>query len=96
MKGAYVEDSTRAHPWGPETNRAYAQLARALPDAALATHDPALLAALPHRRVEHLLGVRSRQASDLAASGREVRIYVPYGANWFRYFMRRRAEAQGS
>jgi proline dehydrogenase len=96
VKGAYVEDGRRAHPWGAETDRAYADLARRLPAAALATHDPALLAALPHRRIEHLLGVRASQARELAAEGREVRIYVPYGKSWFRYFMRRRAEAQGS
>ena len=33
-------------------------------------------------------------AIALAEAGRDVRIYVPYGDAWFRYFMRRRAEAQ--
>ena len=45
---------------------------------------------------ELLLGVRAADAVRLAAQRRDVRIYVPYGADWFRYFMRRRAEAQGA
>jgi proline dehydrogenase len=96
VKGAYAEDRALAHPWGPETDGAYAELARRLPDVALATHDDALRAALPHARCELLLGVRPADAARLAAEGRDVRIYVPYGAGWFRYFMRRRAEAQGA
>ncbi len=90
VKGAYVEPG--AHPWGPATDHAFAELALQLPDAALATHDEALLAALPHARVEHLLGIGPRTPRP----GRQTRIYVPYGASWFRYFMRRRAEAQGA
>lgn len=90
VKGAYVEPD--AHPWGPATDHAYAQLAHDLPDAALATHDEALLAALPHARIEHLLGVGRKTPRP----GRQVRIYVPYGPSWFRYFMRRRAESQGA
>jgi proline dehydrogenase len=90
VKGAYVERD--ALPWGPPTDDAYARLARDHPDAALATHDEVLLRALPHLRVEHLLGVGPRTPRP----GRRTRIYVPYGTNWFRYFMRRRAEAQGA
>jgi proline dehydrogenase len=98
VKGAYVERD--AHPWGAPTDRAYAELARRLDaqgvDVALATHDERLHDVLPHARVELLLGVRPELATRLAAAGRDVRIYVPYGADWFRYFMRRRAEAQGA
>jgi proline dehydrogenase len=98
VKGAYVERD--AHPWGAETDRAYAELARHLDaagvDVALATHDERLHAVLPRARAELLLGVRPELAGRLAAQGRDVRIYVPYGADWFRYFMRRRAEAQGA
>jgi proline dehydrogenase len=97
VKGAYVEDRATAHPWGPETDHAYAALAHRLPDAALATHDDALRATLPeHARCELLLGIHPEAATRLAAEGRDVRIYVPYGTGWFRYFMRRRAEASGS
>jgi proline dehydrogenase len=90
VKGAYVEPG--AHPWGPATDHAFAELAHQLPDAALATHDEALLAVLPHRRVEHLLGI----GPTTPRPDRSTRIYVPYGRDWFRYFMRRRAEAQGA
>jgi len=103
VKGAYVESRAAAHPWGPETDAAYAGLARRLvaagADVALATHDRALrdglLPELPGARAELLLGILPADARALAARGRDVRIYVPYGADWFRYFMRRRAEAQG-
>jgi proline dehydrogenase len=98
VKGAYVE--RESHPWGEATDRAFAELAQSLDsdgvDVALATQDERLQDVLPHARVELLLGVRPELARRLAAQGRDVRIYVPYGADWFRYFMRRRAEAQGA
>ncbi|MFL5875949.1 MAG: proline dehydrogenase family protein [Solirubrobacteraceae bacterium] len=101
VKGAYVEPG--ALPWGPETDAAYARLALELRDAGaevrLATHDEALLRRvlpeLPGADCELLLGVRPELAAQLRASGRRVRVYVPYGPNWFRYLMRRRAETQG-
>lgn len=104
VKGAYVESPSVAFPFGPQTDAAYAQLARRL-DAtgtpvALATHDDALreplLAALPVAPCEQLLGVRADRAHALVAGGRAVRIYVPFGADWLRYLLRRRAEAQGT
>jgi proline dehydrogenase len=104
VKGAYVESPADALPWGEPTDAAYAGLARRLAaagvDLALATHDRALrdrvLAEVPTARCELLLGVRPSDAVALAAAGRDVRIYVPYGDAWLRYFMRRRAEAQGA
>jgi proline dehydrogenase len=103
VKGAYVEPDAIAHPYGPATDRAYADLARALAgrtEVALATHDDALRAplldALPDASCELLLGVHPDRARALGAAGREVRIYVPFGAGWLRYHLRRRAEAQGT
>jgi proline dehydrogenase len=104
VKGAYVEHSARALPWGAPTDRAFAALARRLhiagADVALATHDPLLraqlLAEMPGARCELLLGIDSAGARRLAAAGHDVRVYVPFGRAWFRYFMRRRAEAQGA
>jgi proline dehydrogenase len=104
VKGAYVEDRATARRWGSETDRAYARLARQLAgagvDVALATHDAALreelLADLPAARCELLLGVRAGDADAVARAGHRVRIYVPFGRDWFRYLMRRRAEAQGA
>jgi len=55
----------------------------------------ALLAALRPIDVEMLLGVREDDARALAERGIAVRLYVPYGESWFRYWMRRVAEAQG-
>jgi proline dehydrogenase len=68
-------------------------------EIAPATHGPvlrvALLRVLPDVGVEMLLGVRSADASALAAR-LTVRIYVPYGDDWFHYAMRRWAESVGA
>jgi proline dehydrogenase len=100
VKGAYVEAPTVAHPYGPQTDAAFGALAAQLHAAGtpvlLATHDPALRDVLPDAPLEMLLGVRSRDAVALAAGGREVRIYAPYGQDWLRYLLRRRAEAEGT
>jgi proline dehydrogenase len=105
VKGAYVERSDVARPWGRETDVAYAMLAHRLAKAgaelALATHDrplrDRLLADLPAGvGCELLLGVHPEQAAELVARGRHVRIYVPYGDGWLRYLLRRRAEAVGA
>ena len=104
VKGAYVEPASIAHPYGEATDRAFARLAHDLHAAGatltLATHDPvlrdALLPGLPGVGVEQLLGVREDDAEALVAAGRHVRVYVPYGGDWFRYWMRRVAERQGA
>ncbi|MBI2762021.1 MAG: proline dehydrogenase family protein [Chloroflexi bacterium] len=70
---------------------------------AFATHDPAMIAAV--RRVareraiaadryefQMLLGVRRDLQIRLAEQGQRVRVYVPYGGQWYPYFMRRLAE----
>jgi proline dehydrogenase len=104
VKGAYVEDAAVALPWGEPTDLAYLELAHELSrggaEVALATHDPVLreglLAALPGVGVEMLLGIRDDDARALAARGVPVRVYVPYGDDWFRYAMRRFAESLGA
>jgi proline dehydrogenase len=104
VKGAYVESPADALPWGPPTDEAYAALAHQLTtagaDVALATHDAPLrarlLAELPDARCELLLGILPDDAVALAATGHDTRIYVPYGPDWLRYFLRRRAESQGA
>lgn len=103
VKGAYVESPMIALPWGSEANAAYVRLAdqlhRAGVEVALATHDAglreALLLSMPECEVQMLLGVLPAEAYALAARGRRVRIYVPYGPNWARYWLRRVAESQG-
>jgi proline dehydrogenase len=104
VKGAYVEPDDRALPFGEPTDIAYLRLAYWLADAgaqfALATHDgvlrEALLAALGPLPVEQLLGVRPDIIDDLVARGLSIRVYVPFGDNWFRYWMRRLAESRGT
>jgi proline dehydrogenase len=104
VKGAYVESSAVALPYGPPTDASFARLARRLHAAgvtpAIATHDDALLAPLlaemPAAPCELLLGVRPERARALAQAGHDVRVYVAFGADWLRYFLRRRAEAQGT
>ena len=104
VKGAYVENPEVSLPWGDATDVAYLQLAHQLRaggiDLSIGTHDPvvreALLLALPGISVEMLLGVRPDDARDLVRRGHKVRIYVPYGSGWFRYWLRRVAEARGA
>ncbi len=104
VKGAYVESTDRSLPYGEPTDVTYLHLAHRLAQAdapfALATHDgvlrEALLAALGSRPVEQLLGVRPSTLDDLVARGVPTRVYVPFGAAWFRYWMRRLAESRGS
>lgn len=100
VKGAYVEDAALAHPYGPATDAAFDAIAADLvargAALSLATHDPARIAAVPeHLPVEVLLGVRAVDARAFTAAGRHVRVYAPFGPAWFRYWMRRVAEAQG-
>jgi proline dehydrogenase len=104
VKGAYVEPHDRALPYGEPTDVAYLRLAHRLAESraqfALATHDgvlrEALLAALGPRPVEQLLGVRPAILGDLVARRIPVRVYVPFGNDWFRYWMRRLAESRGA
>ncbi len=104
VKGAYLEDRAIAHEWGEETDLVFLRLAHELDDAgvelSLGTHDPvlreALLLALVDVGVEMLLGVRADDARALSARNVPVRIYVPYGEDWFRYAMRRLAESRST
>ncbi|HET7328484.1 MAG TPA: proline dehydrogenase family protein, partial [Nocardioidaceae bacterium] len=102
VKGAYLKPANRALPYGEPTDIAYLRLAHRLADAgaafSLATHDgvlrEALLTALGPHPVEQLLGVRPEALDDLVARGVPVRVYVPFGDAWFRYWMRRVAESR--
>jgi proline dehydrogenase len=104
VKGAYVESPQRALPYGEATDISYLRLAHRLAERggvfALATHDAvlreAVLAALGPRPVEQLFGVRRNQLDELVVRGVPVRVYVPFGDDWFRYWMRRLAESRGA
>ena len=67
------------------------------------SHDPAMIArahelAAQHSRaadsweLQMLYGIRPDEQRRLAAAGTRVRAYVPYGVDWYGYFMRRLAE----
>jgi proline dehydrogenase len=107
VKGAYKEPSSVAYQQKGEVDEAYLRLMVLLLDEgtfpAIATHDEALLAAArthaaangiaPDRyEFQMLYGIRRDLQTSLSAAGHGVRIYVPFGRQWFPYFMRRLGE----
>lgn len=107
VKGAYREPASLAFATKAEVDGSYRRLAERLLAAgnypAIATHDPAMIAAtlaaarqqgLPPERFEFqmLYGIRRDLQASLRRQGWRVRVYVPYGAEWYPYFMRRLAE----
>jgi proline dehydrogenase len=103
VKGAYIE-ATGAHPHGEATDVAFLRLGFRLAESgaawAMATHDgrlrEALLLAHGPLPVEQLFGVRPEMLDALHTRGIPTRVYVPYGPNWFRYWLRRVAESRGA
>jgi proline dehydrogenase len=103
VKGAYLEP-TGAHPHGEATDVAFLRLGFRLADAgatwSMATHDgrlrEALLLAHGLLPVEQLFGVRPEMLDGLRTRGVPTRVYVPYGPNWYRYWLRRVAESRGA
>lgn len=106
-KGAYIEPPDVAMPQKGDVDQAYDSLVKKLLDEgtypALATHDERMIgSALAHVRArkipadrfefEMLHGIRRDLQRKLVADGYRMRVYVPYGAQWYRYFMRRLAE----
>jgi proline dehydrogenase len=104
VKGTTLEPREVAYPWGEQTDLAFLRLAHELHaggvQLAIGTHDAvlrdALLATLDGIGVEMLLGVRPEDGRDLLRRGHRVRIYVPFGPDWFRYWVRRLGEARGA
>ena len=106
-KGAYAEPAGVAYVSKRAVDLNYARLMERLMVSgtypAIATHDPRLIARAldiaererigPERfEFQMLYGVRRDLQRKLAAQGYTVRIYVPYGQEWYPYFMRRLAE----
>ena len=107
VKGAYAEPPSIALQRAREVDAAYTRLMRRLLAhgryPAIATHDPALIQATrnfaaqegiaPDRwEFQMLYGVRRDAQAALAREGFGMRIYVPYGRDWYPYFTRRIAE----
>jgi proline dehydrogenase len=103
VKGASLEPPCVARRWGEETDLAFLRLALELhgrgAEFAIGTHDPvlreAVFAAVGDVPLEMLLGIREHDAAQTARAARSVRVYVPYGSDWFRYWLRRLAAALG-
>lgn len=103
VKGAYLE-TAGVHAYGEPTDVAYLRLGFRLAEQqaawSMATHDgqlrEALLLGAGPVTVEHLLGVRPEVLDDLRRREIPTRIYIPYGQDWFRYWMRRLAESRGA
>jgi proline dehydrogenase len=107
VKGAYQEPAEVAYPQKASVDGAFARLldtlVQANPYSMVATHDPALVRltktlVAKHRRdrdsfeFQMLYGVRRDLQEQVVAEGYRLRVYVPYGTQWFPYFMRRLAE----
>ena len=101
-KGAYREPASVAHQGAAAVDAAYARCMDVLMAGPgypmLATHDPAMVqrAVGWGRRgdfeFQMLYGIRPLEQERLAADGHVVRVYTPYGDQWYGYLMRRLAE----
>jgi proline dehydrogenase len=106
-KGAYKEPPDIAFPKKSDVDANYVKLMKLLLPSGIyhgiATHDPAMIDAtkdfvreknIGHERFEFqmLYGIRTDLQKQLVREGFRLRIYIPYGTDWFPYFMRRLAE----
>jgi proline dehydrogenase len=105
VKGAYAEPVSEAFTVRHEVDKAFARCLRVLMEGPgypmIATHDPRLIAitrSLGLRRspdsfeYQMLYGIRTDEQHRLAESGARVRVYLPYGSDWYGYLVRRLAE----
>jgi proline dehydrogenase len=104
VKGAYAEPATVAHTVKADVDRAYVRCLRILAESGaypmVATHDPRIIRiaetlltpAGGTSEFQMLYGIRTGEQQRLAAAGHTVRVYVPYGTDWYGYFARRLAE----
>jgi proline dehydrogenase len=106
-KGAYKEPAEVAFPNKADVDRNYVLLSGMLLKSpiyhGLATHDEAMIAAAKTFARQHgidpsrfefqmLYGVRRDLQRKLVQEGYNVRVYIPFGREWYPYFMRRLAE----
>ena len=106
-KGAYKEPESVAYQPKVEVDKSYVRCMNVLMSGPgypmLATHDPRLIAIGEDRakwfdrqpeqfEFQMLYGIRPEEQLRLAGDGYQVRVYVPYGDQWYGYLMRRMAE----
>jgi proline dehydrogenase len=107
VKGAYLEAPSVAYARKADVDAAYLLLMRPLLERgvypAIATHDERIINATIRHAAEHniprarfefqmLYGIRRDLQERLATTGYNVRVYVPYGSQWYPYLTRRMAE----
>ncbi|HKV22777.1 MAG TPA: proline dehydrogenase family protein [Mycobacterium sp.] len=106
-KGAYDEPASVAFRDSDDVNDSYMRCLRVLMAGSgypmVASHDPAIIDAVPALVRENnrgadsfeyqmLFGIRDAEQRRLADEGNNVRVYVPFGTEWYGYFVRRLAE----
>jgi proline dehydrogenase len=106
-KGAYREPESVAFQGRSDVDKAYVRALKVLMAGQgypmVATHDPRLVAITEDlaRRLgrakdsfefQMLYGIRPHEQERLAAQGQQMRVYVPYGNEWYGYLVRRMAE----
>ncbi|HTY33633.1 proline dehydrogenase family protein [Mycobacterium sp.] len=106
-KGAYDEPASVAYRDDTEVTDSYLRCLAVLMAGngypMVASHDPAVIEAVPGMARESgrgvddfeyqmLYGIREGEQRRLAGSGDRVRVYVPFGTQWYGYFVRRLAE----
>jgi proline dehydrogenase len=106
-KGAYNEPESVAYQHRHEVDLSYVRCLNTLMGGdgfpMIATHDPRLIGIAAERarwfdrkpgsyEYQMLYGVRPEEQRRLAEAGETVRVYVPYGTEWYGYLMRRLAE----
>jgi proline dehydrogenase len=107
VKGAYREPASAALQDKRDVDRAYEQCLRILMAGEgypmVGSHDPRMITAAQQLAAEYgrgrdryefqmLYGMRPTEQQRLAAEGYRMRTYLPYGTDWYGYFMRRLAE----
>jgi proline dehydrogenase len=107
VKGAYHEPREVAFTHKSEVDAEFVRLMKVLlqhgTKPAIATHDPEMIAETQRFAREHgigpdryefemLYGIRRDLQTQLTSQGYQVRVYVPFGRQWFPYFMRRLGE----
>jgi proline dehydrogenase len=106
-KGAYDEPGTVAYRAADEVTDSYLRCLRILMAGSgypmVASHDPVIIEAVPALAAEFgrglddfeyqmLYGIRDMEQRRLADAGGTLRVYVPFGTQWYGYFVRRLAE----
>jgi proline dehydrogenase len=107
VKGAYKEPKAIAYQHKADVDAAFSRMLKVLLlsglHPAIATHDPAMIALAQGVAREHdlppdgfefqmLYGIRRDLQAALVKDGYRVRVYIPFGTDWFPYFMRRLGE----